>query len=58
VRRVPVQVGVHRDGRDPEFPAGSHHAQRDLATIRDEDLGRQRAPGLVRSWGEVAVSYG
>ena len=37
VGRGPVGVGVDGDRPDPQPPAGPHHAQRDLAPVRDED---------------------
>jgi len=40
VHRKAMRVGlaVHEHGLDPELAAGADHAQRDLASIRDEDL--------------------
>jgi predicted nucleic acid-binding protein len=38
VRRVRIGVGVYRDRTDPQFLAGAHNAQGDLAAVRDQDL--------------------
>jgi hypothetical protein len=40
-----VDVGVHRDGGDPEMAAGAHHPQRDLAAVGDQDLGEDAGHG-------------
>ena len=42
VRRGPVDIAVHRDRRDPEVAAGSHHPERDLAAVGHEDLAEGR----------------
>src|ERR1700730_8831055 len=39
VRGAGIRLGVDRDRRDAHLTAGPHHAKRDLATVRDEDLG-------------------
>ena len=47
VRRVGVGIGEHRDGADPEGPAGTEHPPRDLAAIRHQhptDRHRHRTP--------------
>ena len=36
--RTGIGVGVHRDRRDPEFPAGPDHAEGNLSAIGDEDF--------------------
>ncbi len=41
---VAVEVGVHGDGRDPELATRAHHADRDLTSVRDQDLREQCIP--------------
>src|SRR5207302_10461489 len=36
-----VRVRVNGRGRDAQLPARPHHADRDLAPIRDQDLGEE-----------------
>ena len=43
-RRVPVGVGVDRDGLESLVPAGAHDAQCDLAAVRDENPAQR--PGI------------
>ena len=38
VKRVPVELGVHRHGGDAELAAGADDADGDLATVGDQDL--------------------
>ena len=38
VKAVPVGLGVHRHGLDPELAARPYDAQRDLAAVGDQDL--------------------
>ena len=35
---VAVQFGIHGDRRDSELAARAHHADRDLTSVRDQDL--------------------
>ena len=42
VQRVAVGIGVHGDGRDPHLAARPHDANRDLAAVRDQQLGSFR----------------
>ena len=44
VERVPVELGVDRDGGDPQLAARPHHADGDLAAVGDQDLLEQRHP--------------
>ena len=41
---VAVELGVHRDGRDAELATRAHHADRDLTSVRDQDLREQCIP--------------
>ena len=41
---VAVELGVHGDGRDAELAARPHDADRDLASVRDQDLREQCIP--------------
>ena len=45
---VAVEVGVHRDRRDAELAARAHHADRDLTSVRDQDLREQAVPRTGR----------
>src|SRR5689334_20668177 len=37
VHRAAIRIGEDGDGVDAELAAGAHHADRDLAAVRDED---------------------
>ena len=43
VNRIAIRVGIHGRGRDAELAARPHDANRDLASIGDEDLGKKLA---------------
>src|SRR5262249_19003110 len=49
VLRIAVELGVHRNGRDAELAARAHHADRDLTSIRDQDLREQVVSRTPRS---------
>jgi hypothetical protein len=38
VQRVPIELGVDRDGRDAELAGGADHTHGDLAPVGDQDL--------------------
>ncbi len=46
VQRVAVELGVDRDGGDPELLAGTNDSDRDLAAVGDQDL-REHAAGTL-----------
>ena len=47
VQSVAVELGVDRDGRDPEFAAGPDDPHRDLAAIRDQHLLEHDSPSSI-----------
>src|SRR5207253_11026590 len=49
VRGVAIEVGIDRDGCDAELATGAHHADRDLAAVRYQDLLQQ--PRALRAAG-------
>src|SRR4029077_6335407 len=49
VRGVAIEVGVDRDGGDAKLAARAHHADRDLAAVRYQDLLEQ--PRALRAAG-------
>ena len=38
MHQVAIDLRVHRDGPDAEFPAGAQDAQRDLAPVRNDNF--------------------
>src|SRR5205823_1586730 len=49
MRRVAIEVGIHRDRRDAELATRAHYADRDLAAVRYQDLLEQ--PRALRAAG-------
>ncbi len=54
VQGATVAVGVHRHGRDAHIATGPDDADRDFATVRDEDLFHWENPVIVTGAAEAA----
>ncbi len=52
--RIGVRIRIHRDGLDAEVATGPDDAQRDLATVGDEDPSEWR-PGPVFAQGQLGA---
>jgi len=55
VHGVAIRIGVHRDGRYPELPAGPHDPDRDLAAVSDQDLLQHNLKYTLLSWMRLLI---
>ena len=58
VQRVPVRVGVDRDGADAEPVRGAHHPAGDLAAVGDEELAEHQRCFPHSMWRFPGISRG
>src|SRR6266849_9987844 len=50
VRGARIRFGIDRDCRDAHLAAGPHHAEGDLAAVRDQNLGDASQSSSTRRW--------
>ena len=55
VGRASVRLRVDGDGPDGHLAAGSHHAKRDLAAVRDQNLGDASQSSSTLRWGRRSL---